>query len=111
RAIWRTPLGASYKADLTLRPAHPVRCHVIFKTHLDLGYTHPLDEVIRLYQTTFMERLLDNLDATADRPRGKHFVWTMGSWLVEQCLDPDRVKADHLKRFEHHIRAGNIVWG
>lgn len=111
RAIWKTPLGATFQSELTLQPARPVRAHVIFKTHLDLGYTHRLDEVVRLYQTTYMERLLENLDATAARPAGRRFVWTLSTWLAEKCLDPNAVEPRHLERFERHIREGNVVWG
>ncbi|HOB73009.1 MAG TPA: glycosyl hydrolase-related protein [Phycisphaerae bacterium] len=111
RAVWKTPLGATFRSELTLKPANPVRAHVIFKTHLDLGYTHRLNEVVRLYQTTYMERLLDNLDATAARPPGRRFVWTLSTWLAEKCLDPKAVKPSLLERFERHIREGNVVWG
>lgn len=111
RAVWRTPLGATYRASLQLLPAEPTQIHVIFKTHLDLGYTHRFEEVVRLYQTRFMESLLENLDKTADRPPGRRFVWTLSTWLLEQCLDPARVQPDHLRRLERHIRAGSVAWG
>ncbi len=111
RITWKTPLGQTHKDALKIRPAQPSNVHVIFKTHLDLGYTHRLDEVIRLFRTEHMEKLLDNLDATADRKPGKRFVWTLSSWLLEQCLDPRHVKPEHLKRLEKHVRGGQVVWG
>lgn len=111
RATWKTPLGARFKAELKLAPARPVNVRAIFKTHLDIGYTHPADEVIRLYQTTYMERLLSNLDATASRPPGRRFVWTLSTWLAERCLDPGAVKPEYIERLEAHIRRGSVAWG
>ncbi len=111
RAVWKTPLGQVYRDSFVLKPAEPTNVHVIFKTHLDLGYTQRIDEVIRLYQTRFMEKLLDNLDATAGRAKGKRFVWTLSTWLLEQCLDPRGVAPEYLQRLEKYIRDGSVVWG
>ncbi len=110
-AAWKTTLGQMYRDTITLSPARPMQVTVVFKTHLDLGYTHRIADVIRLYQTTFMEKLLDNLDRTAQRPPGRRFVWTLSTWLLEQCLDRKAVKPDHLRRFEKHIRDGSVAWG
>ena len=110
-ARWKTPLGTTYRASLKLKPANPIDIHLVFKTHLDLGYTHPVDDVIRLYQTTSMDGLLENLDATADRKPAHRFVWTLSTWLLEQCLDPKAVKAEHRQRLEKYIRSGQVVWG
>lgn len=111
RVVWKTPLGRTLTDSLQVRPAEPGHIHVIFKTHLDLGYTHRLDEVIRLFQTTYMESLLDNLDRTASYRDGERFVWTLSTWLMEQCLDPEHVDPEHLKRLEAYVRKGQVVWG
>ncbi len=111
RATWKPLLGGEYRASLVLRPAQPMTVYATFKTHLDIGYTHRIEEVIRLYQTQFMQRLLENLDATADRPPGRRFVWTLSTWLLERCLDPAAVHPEHLKRLEKYIRDGTVVWG
>jgi len=111
QATWKTAQGAVHRASLMLKPAEPTTSHVIFKTHIDLGYTHRAAEVVRLYQTRFMEDLLSRLDKTADRKPGKGFVWTLSTWLMERCLDSKGVKPALLKRFEQYIRAGRVVWG
>ena len=111
RITWKTPSGQSYRDSLKLQPAEPTTVHTIFKTHLDLGYTRRMDDVVRDFQTGMMEKLLDLLDKTAHRKPGKRFVWLMSTWLVEQCLDPKRVTKEHRQRFEHYLRNGQVVWG
>jgi len=111
KALWRTSLGRSYGASLLLHPAEPRRIHAIFKTHIDLGYTAPRAEVLRLYRTRLLETLLHNLDQTADRKPGRRFVWTLSTWLLEQCLDSRHTRPEYVRRLEHYIRAGQIVWG
>jgi hypothetical protein len=111
KATWKTPLGGTHEDAFTLRPAEPTNVHVVFKTHLDIGYTHRVDDVLRLYQTSFMERLLANLEATADRTPGERFVWTLSTWLMDQCLDPEKVEPSRRKALEEHIRQGQVVWG
>ncbi len=110
-AVWKTPLGQVHRDSFTLKPAEPCDVHVVFKTHIDLGYTDRLDAVLRLYRAGLMERLLKDLEATAGRKPGKRFVWMMSTWLLEQCLDPKHVAPGHVKRLEHYIRNGQVVWG
>jgi len=111
RAVWKPPLGGTFRDSLAIRPANPGTVHAVFKTHLDIGYTHRLEEVIGLYQKAFMEKLLSNLAATADRPEGERFVWTMSTWLLERCLDPKGVAPGHIAQLEQFIRQGRVVWG
>lgn len=111
QAVWKTALGATYRDAMKLRPADPRDVHVTFKTHIDLGYTDTFEGVLESYRTKLMARLLDQLDATADRKPGKRFVWTLSTWLLEQCLDRSKVKPEYIKRLEKHIRGGQVVWG
>lgn len=111
KAIWRTSQGQSYRASLLLPPAEPRQIHVVFKTHVDLGYTAPFEEVLRLYRTSMLETLLQNLDRTADRKPGRRFVWTLSTWILEQCLDPAHTRPELVRKLEHYIRAGQVVWG
>lgn len=110
-ALWRTSLGKSYRASLLLHPAEPREICVVFKTHIDLGYTATFQEVLRLYRTRLLEQLLENLDRTANRKAGRRFIWMLSTWLLEQCLDPRRTRREYVRRLEHYIRAGQVVWG
>jgi len=111
KATWTTSLGNHYEDALTIKPADRRQVHVVFKTHLDVGYTQSAEQVIEQYTGPFLDKLLENLDATAGRKQGKRYVWTMPTWLLERCLDPQRVDAKRIKRLEHYCRNGQVVWG
>lgn len=86
---------------------------VIFKTHLDLGFTALANEVSRTYMTEFMPRathlaLAMAQDAGASRGPDERFIWTTGSWLVSKYLDHSRGRAR--RDFEKAICGGLIRW-
>lgn len=75
---------------------------IIFKTHLDLGYTDLACKIEEKYMTEMIPHALD----LAEQTNGK-FVWTTGSWLIDRFLnysDANRV------RMENAIRNGYISW-
>lgn len=82
------------------------RVHVIFKTHLDIGFTDYARNVTRQYFDDFIPnaiRLARRLRNTDER-----FVWTTGSWLIYEYLE--RGTPDQRKALEDSIVAGDIVW-
>ncbi len=77
--------------------------YIIFKTHLDIGYTDLAKNVTERYLTDFIPRAIETgykLKGT-DTP----FVWTVGSWLIWQGL-----KHDTDGRLDRAIRDGIIAW-
>jgi len=111
RATWKTPDGRVHSDALKLRPAEPVRVHVVSKTHVDLGYTARFEEVLTDYRTTQLDQLLGLLEKTEHNKPGRRFVWTMPTWLLEQCLDEEAVTADRRRRLAKYIRNGQVVFG
>jgi Domain of unknown function (DUF5054) len=82
------------------------RVHVIFKTHLDIGFTDYARNVTRQYFDDFIPnaiRLARRLRHTNER-----FVWTTGSWLIYEYLE--KASAPQRKALEDAIVAGDIVW-
>jgi len=81
--------------------------HVVFKTHLDVGFTNFAREVVRQYMTSYIPRAValarERREAGADR-----FVWTTGSWLISEYLE----QADNTARraMEAAILSGDIRW-
>ena len=68
------------------------KVYVVFKTHLDVGFTD-LSSVVEKRR--------------ADRS-GERYVWTTGSWLVWKYL---QTASDRdVERLEKAIRQGDIVW-
>ncbi len=82
------------------------RVHVIFKTHLDIGFTDYARNVTRQYFDDFIPnaiRLARRLRDTNER-----FVWTTGSWLIYEYLE--KATPPQRKALEDAIVAGDIVW-
>lgn len=78
--------------------------HLIFKTHLDLGFTDFARTVRKRYLEEFIPKALDL--AEKSRQEGPdRFIWTTGSWLIYEYLE----HADRT-RMERAIEAGDIVW-
>ena len=82
--------------------------HLVFKTHLDIGFTGFARDVTEEYFSSFIPAAMD-LAAALRRDGGEErFVWTTGSWLIyeylEQAAPRDR------RRMEEAIAAGDIAW-
>ncbi len=75
---------------------------LIFKTHLDLGYTALAAEVERQYMEEMIPHALD----LAEKTEGK-FVWTTGAWLIDRFLSSSPANR---ARMENAIRKGYIAW-
>lgn len=77
---------------------------VVFKTHLDIGFTDFAEEVTKKY----MESYLPAAMRVAREMRGEkdRFIWTTGSWLIERYLEEGEQK----EMLEDAIRHGEIRW-
>ena len=77
---------------------------VIFKTHLDLGFTN----FARTIKECYMKEYIPNAMRTAREMRGEkeRFIWTTGSWLIGQYLE----EGEHPEWMEDAIRHGEIRW-
>ncbi len=75
---------------------------LIFKTHLDIGYTDLAENVIKHYK----ERFLPSAIQLAYRQKDTDcpFIWTTGSWLIYEALRTDD------GTLEQAIRDGLIQW-
>ncbi len=82
--------------------------HVVFKTHLDLGFTDLAQNVVQRYQSQFIPRALDLAQRLAHENGPAQFVWTTGSWLISRYLD-EASRADR-QRMEHAIAQGWVAW-
>lgn len=76
---------------------------IIFKTHLDIGYTDYAENVVKKYLNNFIPSAIDT--AYALKGTDTPFIWTVGSWLIWEGL-----KHDTDKKLENAIRDGIITW-
>ncbi|MGI6280145.1 MAG: hypothetical protein ACOYJS_06255, partial [Acutalibacteraceae bacterium] len=59
---------------------------VLFKTHLDIGFTDFSFSVVERYNKKYIPAAIDVAEEIAQSGRKEGFVWTTGSWLIYQYL-------------------------
>ena len=95
--------------DLRAQPpaAEVKRVLVMFKCHLDVGFTDTQAGVMRLYFDHYFPRAIQV--ATALRQSGEdRYVWTTGSWLLYEYLE--QATGDERRRAEQAVAAGDLAW-
>ncbi|MFA4945409.1 MAG: DUF5054 domain-containing protein [Lentisphaeria bacterium] len=82
--------------------------HVVFKTHLDIGFTDFANIVQQQYLTRFIPQAIDRAAELRQAGGPERYVWTVGSWLVNKCLE----RSDPIQRrkLELAIEAGDVAW-
>lgn len=84
------------------------KVHLIFKTHLDIGFTNFGDSVIKTYMDDFIPGTLSLTESLQKNGANERYLWTTGSWLISEFLkhsDPVVVS-----RMENAIKKGDITW-
>ena len=80
---------------------------VVFKMHVDIGYTSWAEEVLQRYSHEMLDETLRSIDQTASLPKSEQFVWTVSSWPLKYMLD--NCSPYNKKRLEKAIKDGRIV--
>lgn len=83
------------------------RVHIIYKTHLDIGFTDYAQTIEDKYLTEFIPAVIA-LAREVNAGAEKNFIWTCGSWLIHRYLQ--RAAPEDQARLCEAIAAGNIVW-
>lgn len=83
------------------------RVVVVFKTHLDIGFTGYAKDVLKQYCTNFIPAAVD-LAFRVNTPEHKQFVWTVGSYLIKYYFD--HADSDGCERLSDAIRLGYVRW-
>lgn len=84
------------------------KIHVVFKTHLDIGYTDLARNVLRRYREEFIPGAIRLARDLADRKGSPEFIWTTGSWLVTHALRDG--SAAERADLDAAIREGLVAW-
>ncbi|QDZ11915.1 DUF5054 domain-containing protein [Devosia ginsengisoli] len=83
--------------------------HLVFKTHLDIGFTDHAARVRAQYHDQFIPQAIATGEHFfAEDPDHPAFIWTTGAWLIWDHLNsqsPERVQ-----RLEWAIARGLITW-
>lgn len=82
---------------------------VVFKTHLDIGYTDRIDDVLAKYRGPMMDGALKVVEASRELPPEKRFSWTLAGWPLTHVLGPQQDPARR-SRIERAVREGAIAF-
>ncbi|MGN6486516.1 MAG: DUF5054 domain-containing protein [Devosia sp.] len=83
--------------------------HLVFKTHLDIGFTDHAARVRTQYHERFIPQAIDTGEHFfAENPDEPRFIWTTGAWLIWDHLNSQ--PSDRVSRLERAIERGLIRW-
>jgi hypothetical protein len=85
------------------------RVHLIFKTHLDIGFTDLAERVRAQYHAQFIPQAIATGEHFhAENPEEPAFIWTTGAWLIWDHLETGT--PTHRRALERAIGRGLITW-
>lgn len=84
------------------------KVYVLFKTHLDVGFTDLSSVVTERYMNEFIPKALEVSEKLHADGSGERYVWTTGSWLIWKYLHS--AQPNEVRRLEEACRRGDIVW-
>ncbi len=87
----------------------PKRIHLVFKTHLDIGFTDHAEKVRALYHERFIpQAIATGAHFYAENSAAPKFIWTTGAWLIWDHLNS--ASPDAVRRLEDAIEKGLVRW-
>lgn len=82
--------------------------HIIFKTHLDVGFTDYAAVVLQNYFKSYIPAALRVAREMRESDRPERFIWTTGSFLIYEYLE--QAAPAERKQMEEAIMAGDMAW-
>ena len=80
---------------------------VVFKMHVDIGYTNWAEGVLQKYSGSMLDETLKSIELTSALPKNEQFVWTIPGWplkyMLENCSEEKKL------RLGKAIKEGRIV--
>ncbi|MEX0768295.1 MAG: DUF5054 domain-containing protein [Microthrixaceae bacterium] len=81
---------------------------VVFKTHLDVGFTDFAWAVRQRYLDEFFPRALEVSSALRRRGGSEQFRWTTGSWILHEALEAEAQAGKH--ELHAAVERGDLCW-
>ena len=81
---------------------------IVYKTHLDIGFTQLARDVIRDYFEHLIPKAINTAKVMREMGRRERFIWTSGSWLIYEYLE--QASPQGRLDLEKAITAGDIAW-
>src|SRR5829696_1872946 len=88
-------------------PVHET-IYLVFKTHLDIGFTDLAGNVVQTYFDVFIPSAIYTARKLKETGSADRFIWTTGSWLIYEYLEQGT--AQQRKELEKAIEEGDIRW-
>jgi len=82
--------------------------HLVFKTHLDIGFTDLASSTIDRYLNQFIPNAIKAADILRERDSGEKLVWTTGAWLIKMALCS--MSSEQVEALSKAIKRGDITW-
>ena len=98
-------IGAAYGQAAN---ASVEKVYVVFKTHLDVGFTDLSSVVTQRYVSEFIPKALDLSEKLQAENAPEKYVWTTGAWIIWKYMQT--APAHDVARLDAAIRRGDIVW-
>jgi hypothetical protein len=83
------------------------RVLMIFKCHLDVGFTDTQAGVMRTYFIQYFPHAMQ-IASTLRESGDDRYVWTTGSWLLYEYLE--QATSEQRQRVEQAVAAGDLAW-
>lgn len=103
-----TPETFKKAGDAVMAGAELDEIILSFKTHFDIGFTHPAPEIVNTYRTTMIDKALNIIEKSQKLPPEQHFAWTIPSWVMYQILWPGQ-DAVRRARIVKAVKDGGLV--
>ncbi len=84
------------------------KVHLLFKTHLDIGFTNLGQNVLQTYIKEFIPGALSLSESLRQQGQTDRYIWTTGSWLIYEFLE--KATPSMRRRMEEAIGRGDINW-
>lgn len=84
------------------------KVHLIFKTHLDIGFTELSSVVEQRYIDEFIPKAIAVSEELRRSGAKERYIWTTGSWLIATYMA--QASPENKAKLEAAIRRGDIVW-
>ena len=103
--MWTPP--AHLTAQTTTPETDVKRVLVVFKCHLDVGFTNTQAAVVHRYFDQYFPQAIRTASELRQDGR-RQYVWTTGSWLLYEYLE--QAAPEDRKRMEQAVGDGAIAW-
>lgn len=83
------------------------KIYVVFKTHVDLGFTDLPSNVYKYYMHEMADDIIEICNKTK-KSLGERYVWTMPSWIIKEMITT--ITGERKKAIDDLIDREQLIW-